>query len=288
MLEMLINPKRAEKKPWEMFFIGLIYASLSVLLVGLIGDSIGKEYTGWILVMFCVIFSMPFMYYLIKLEEEKEISEKEGISLLKEHGKAIMALLWLFLGFIIAFSFWYIVLPGGAINFQPQIEVFCRINNPGNFEECVTQYLPQDFTGSAVGITGNMSSMDRLLAIFANNIYVLIFTLIFSLIFGAGALFILAWNASVIAAAIGIFTKSNLAALPIGMMRYMIHGLPEIAAYFIAALAGGILSIAVIKRDTAGKNFWKIFQDSLSLIVIAIIILLISAIIEVFITPILF
>jgi len=65
--------------------------------------------------------------------------------------------------------------------------------------------------------------------------------LIFSLIFGAGAIFVLAWNASVIAAAIGIFTKSELSSLPIALIRYMIHGIPEIASYFIVALAGAEL-----------------------------------------------
>ena len=57
--------------------------------------------------------------------------------------------------------------------------------------------------------------------IFTNNMYVLIFTLVFSLIFGAGVIFILAWNASVIGAAIGIFTNSSLKALPLGLVRYI-------------------------------------------------------------------
>jgi len=48
--------------------------------------------------------------------------------------------------------------------------------------------------------------------------------LLFSLVFGAGAIFILAWNASVIAGAIGIFTKQSLLEIPIGLARYMIHG----------------------------------------------------------------
>jgi uncharacterized membrane protein SpoIIM required for sporulation len=124
--------------------------------------------------------------------------------------------------------------------------------------------------------------------IFSNNVYVLIFTIIFSLIFGAGAIFILVWNASVISAAIGIFAKFDLANLPLGLARYMIHGLPEISAYFVGALAGGILSFAIIRHDTYNRKFWKVIQDSLNLIIIAIAILLISAFIEVFITPVIF
>ena len=39
MLESLINPKRAEKGPWKMFFIGLLYATaapLSMIVSGVI------------------------------------------------------------------------------------------------------------------------------------------------------------------------------------------------------------------------------------------------------------
>jgi uncharacterized membrane protein SpoIIM required for sporulation len=116
----------------------------------------------------------------------------------------------------------------------------------------------------------------------------LIFALVFSLIFGADAIFILAWNASVISSAIGIFSKANLANLPIAFGRYMIHGIPEIGAYFAGALAGGIVSIAIIKHDVHTERFWVILQDSLNLVILAVVLLFVAALIEVFITPVLF
>ncbi len=285
MLEMLLSPRRAERNPWEMFFVGLFYASLSVLLVNWIfsSDAVLSKYSGMLVVTFSVMFSLPFMFYLIKNEEEKDMAYEGMLRILREHSKALIALLWLFLGFIVAFSFWHIVLPSNQ-SFQVQIETYCLINKPTKFEECVNEY---EVEGRAK-TTAFLTAKDRIFMIFANNVYVLIFTLVFSLIFGAGAIFILAWNASVIAAAIGIFTKSNLNQLPLGILRYMIHGLPEIAAYFIAALAGGIISVAVIKHDTKSEKFWSILQDSLNLIIIAIVILFIAALVEVFITPILF
>lgn len=124
--------------------------------------------------------------------------------------------------------------------------------------------------------------------IFSNNIYVLIFTILFSLAFGAGAIFILVWNASVIGAAIGIFAKGSLINLPAGLFRYMIHGIPEISAYFVGALAGGIISVAVIRKDLQGEGTWKILQDSLLLVIIAILILVVAGLMEVYLTPILF
>jgi len=265
MLEMIINPKRAERRSWEMFIIGIIYASLSILLVNWIfaQDAVLAKYSGILIITFCVMFSMPYMYYAIKLEEEKDI-KIEGM-------------------FRLAFSFFYIAVPSEN-NFRAQIETYCMINRPANYAECVEQYGVES-TGKT---TGFLTSREKLIAIFTNNIYVLMFTLIFSLIFGAGAIFILAWNASVISAAVGIFSQSSLASMPLGIARYMIHGIPEIGAYFIGALAGGIISIAIIRHDIRNDKFWSILQDSLNLIILAVIVLFVAAIIEVFITPVLF
>jgi len=281
MLEMLFSPRKAERHTWEMLFIGFLYASLSILLVNWIfsSDPVLSKYSGILIVTFSVMFSLPFVYYCIKNEEERDIQEQGIFRILKEHRRALMSLLWLFIGFVIAFSLWHIVL-GDARMLNAQIETYCVINRPGSFNDCV-----KDYGLGKITTTGSVTSNNMLLTIFSNNVYVLIFTLVFSLIFGAGAIFILAWNASVIAAAVGIFAKTNLARLPCGLFRYLIHGIPEIAAYFIAAMAGGIVSVAIIRHDTKSEKFWGILQDSLNLIIVAVIILLLSALIEVFITP---
>jgi len=284
MIEMLISAKKAERRPWEMFFIGMFYASVSLLLVSFVfsKDSVLSNYSGILLITFTVICSLPFMYYIIKREEGKDVVISEEGKLIKEHSKALSALMWLFLGFVIAFSFWYIVLPSQtAVNFNAQIKVFCAINSPANYDYCIGQH-------GISAVTGNITKSKLIVNIFANNIYVLIFTILFSLAFGAGAIFVLAWNASVIAAAIGIFSKGSLINLPLGLLRYMVHGLPEIAAYFIGALAGGIVSVAIIRRDLHGERMWRILQDALILVIIAIVVLVVAALMEVFITPQLF
>jgi uncharacterized membrane protein SpoIIM required for sporulation len=291
MIEMLINPKKAEREPWEMFFIGLLYGSVSLLIVDWIflRDSILAQYTSMLIVTFATILSIPFMYFLIKFEEEKESMINKEIILIKEHGKAITALVYLFLGFIVAFSFWYMVLPSQttASNFKAQIEQYCAINMPYNFGKCVTQHgVVNTITGK---ITAEATSrVSHFLNILVNNIYVLIFILIFSLAFGAGAIFILAWNASVIAAATGIFAEASLKNIHLGLMRYMIHGMPELIAYFIGALAGGMLSIAIIRHEFGHDRFWHILRDSVDLIILAVVVLIIAGLIEIFITPALF
>ena len=282
---MLINPIKAERKPWEMFFVGIFYASLSVLLVEWIfaQDAVLSKYSGLIVVTFTVMFSMPFVYYTLKFEESKITPTRGTISLLQEHKKAIYVFMWLFLGFVVAFSFWYIAL-SSTQSFKAQIETYCLINKPSSFNDCVKQYGIKSFTAT----TANVTAKERFFLIFANNIYVLIFTLVFSLIFGAGVIFILAWNASVIAAAIGIFSKASILNLPLGLARYMIHGIPEIASYFIVALAGGLVSVAVIRHEAGTEKFWEVLQDSLNLVILSIIVLFLAALIEVFVTPVIF
>jgi len=277
-----MNPKKADRESWEMFFVGLFYASLAIFLVNWIfsQDAVLFKYSGILVVTFTVMFSMPFMYYSIKNQEEKNTETTGHLRLLKEHSKALTSFMWLFLGFVVAFSFWYITL-NSTQSFRAQIETYCMINRPANFEECVTQYGVKGIAKT----TAFLTAREKIVSIFANNIYVLIFTLVFSLIFGAGAIFVLAWNASVIAAAVGIFSRSSLKSLPLGIARYMIHGVPEIGAYFIGALAGGIISVSIIKHEVGTERFWKILQDSLNLIIIAVILLFIAALIEVFVTP---
>ena len=140
--------------------------------------------------------------------------------------------------------------------------------------------------------------------ILLNNIKVLIFCILFSFLFGLGAIFILTWNSSVIAAATGDFIRSGFteinkvsgnnmagayfATIMAGFLRYMIHGIPEIAAYFVGGLAGGIISFAIINHHFQTKKFENILLDSSELIVIAVLILVVAGLLEVFITPLFF
>ena len=285
MLESIINPKSAEAGPWKMFFVGLIYASLSLLLVHWFfgKDPVLSNASGMLVVLFCVMFTLPYIYFMIKQEEAQDEEIEGFFGVWRVHKDAIYGFVWLFLGFIIAFSFWYILLQNSNL-FNFQLETYCMINSPGNIEDCVARY---DFT-QKITSTGAATKELRFLSIIENNIYVMIFTLVFSLIFGAGAIFVLIWNASVIASAIGIFTRYQISDIPFGIMRYMIHGFPEITAYFITALAGGIFGVGVIRNGFRDRKFLRIIENVVILLFIAIVILIIAAAIEVYFTPLFF
>lgn len=285
MLESIINPSKIEKGPWKMFFIGLIYGSLSLLLTQWFfsGDVVLSKFSGMIVVAFCVMFSLPFMYYMMKQEEDEDESVEGFFSVWRVHKDAVWAFVFLFAGFVISFALWYMILQDSDL-FNAQVETYCMINSPGNIEGCVAKYDVEQ----SITTTGAATKEVRLLSIIENNIYVMIFTLIFSLIFGAGAIFILAWNASVISAAIGIFTNYKVQEIPFGLLRYMIHGFPEITAYFITALAGGIFGVGVIRNGIRNPKFLRIVENVVVLLFISIIILIIAGVVEVYFTPVLF
>ena len=90
-------------------------------------------------------------------------------------------------------------------------------------------------------ITGNVTKFNIFVKIIINNLKVLFFCLVFSLLYGTGAIFILTWNASVIAAAIGNLIKNKLAetasmmgvgwassylgVVTFSFFKYMFHGI---------------------------------------------------------------
>ncbi len=68
----------------------------------------------------------------------------------------------------------------------------------------------------------------------------------------------------------------------------MIHGVPDIAAYFITALAGGMFGIGVVRNGVNSKKFLHVVENVVFLLFIAMVILIAAAGIEVYITPLFF
>ncbi len=275
-LETLINPFKAEREPWEMFFVGLLYSSVAVLL----SLWVFRPHASLVMVFLTVISCVPLMYGAIKLEEKKDLEIEDEKLLIKEHGRALSFFVFLFLGITLSYTLWYVFLPADLTLslFSIQTKTISDINT--------------QVTGQGI----NQATLFT--RIFFNNLKVLVFCLIFAFLFGSGAIFILTWNASVIGTAMGNFIRSNLSAsatfyhyfeiTSLGILRYMIHGVPEILAYFVGGLASGIISVAVINHDFMSKKFQHILLDSTDLLLLAIALLLVAALLESFFVPLLF
>ena len=228
-------------------------------------------------VFLTVMIAIPLMYSTMKFEEDKDLKINNERALIKQHWKALKFFTFLFFGFIIAYALWFIILPQETTQtlFSTQLNTISTVNSK---------------------ISGNLLINSGILfKIFMNNLKVMLFCMFFSLFFGAGAIFILTWNASVIGAAMGSFAVEKLGifgthfiSLPLSLFRYMTHGVFEILAYFTAGLVGGIISVAIINNDIIGDYKNRILKDAIDLILLSVAFLVVGAIVEVFVTPLLF
>ena len=277
-LESLFNPFQAKNNPGEMFLAGFMYSFIGLFLSYLVF----RDLSGMLMIFLIVMAAMPLIYNVIKREEELDIELKNEWLILQEHSKVLLFLLSFFFGVVASLTLAYIFLPSGMVEtiFSIQATAIQDVNNK---------------------VSGGLALIGLFKGIFLNNLKVLFFCLIFSFLYGVGAIFILTWNASVVAAAIGNLVKTKISFLGTGLglsniasyfsigafgfLRYMSHGIFEIIAYFVAGLAGSIISIAVIKHNLENES---VLYDALDLIFISLGVLLVAAIIEVYLTPKLF
>jgi uncharacterized membrane protein SpoIIM required for sporulation len=281
-LEELITPLKAEAHPAIMLVFGALYASLGLFL----GMWIFREHTSLIMVFLTTMAAIPLVYNIIKLEEKKDLSDLNERNLLKEHSRALTVFMYYFIGATLAYAFWYSLLPSGLASslFEVQTKTITQIRS---------------------NVTGNAYVTFKVFTdILSNNLKVLIFCILFSFLYGVGAIFILTWNASVIGVAIGDtikialyqtgdtiksgFSPQYISAITYGIFRYSLHGIPEIMSYFVAGLAGGIISVAAIRHDFGTKMFEKIVMDSSVLLLLSLFLVVTAAFLEVYVTPMLF
>jgi len=290
-LESLINPVRAEKMPLQMVALGFLYTSVSIMLA----LWIFYEYSSLVMVFLTVFASVPVVYNTIRFEEKKDEEETSEKKLLYEHSKALKVFICLFIGFSLAFALWYVFLPILGNIFT---------NMPHDTVDVLFSTQTDTFNNINARAVGMFAKFGEFTKILFNNMRVLIFCILFSFIYGLGAIFILAWNASVIGAAIGMHITRGIEALSgstgmvklagilqvftIGLFKYSLHGLLEILAYFVGGLAGGIISVAVIRHNFGTRKFERILWDASDMIIISVIVLIVAAFVEVWVTPMVF
>lgn len=255
-LEKIVTIRQAVKHPLWMFVIGAIVSIISLFISFLVfPESVGLFTT--VLITFIMT---PFMVNLLTHETfvtELDIKKKITQNFFQRHRNMLMVYIAFFSGMIVALSLVFIFLP----------------------EETVEKLFNDQITEIKL-IRGSFLDIGTFTKITINNIGVLFLSLLFAFIFGSGAIFILAWNASVLAAAIGLTAKSigGVYGIPVALITYMPHGIFEIGAYFLAGIAGGILSALVMQRKN--ELFGVMVRDTIKVVVLAVILLLIGSAIE--------
>ena len=265
-LESIIPVKKVIRKPIDMLIFSLVISLASIYLADMIfpGSSTGK-----IITLFITVGITPMTYGIFRQEEEIEREEEENRikeRFFQRHGETILIFSLLFFG------------------------VFLSIFMVSAFsEESYVKYIFQDQLSEIARVTslanpsGAFVASEMLEMIIENNLRVMGLAFLLSFLLGTGAIIILAWNASILALYLSAFIRKGLITeFLVRSISLIPHAPFEITAYFLAGIAGGVLSVGLIREKLFSKEFLLVFKDSLILMGLAVLAVLIGAVIEVF------
>ncbi len=278
-LEAIISSKEMLRHPLFMLFISIVIGSASIWIAFFTFPGSSSILS----IAFITIALVPMMDRVFIREEESE-ARKPGYaaSFLARHFRVIEVFAWFFIGLIITYAFWYAVLPSEQrqIVFSEQEKTLSSIGN-----------LRETLTGSAViqARACGSNSWCWFDVIFFNNSFVLLAAITLSFVYGAGAIFLIGWNASIVGVLLGreIISVAGPAGALHGLasaanvsLALLPHGIPEWLGYFVGAIAGGIISAAITKRRYRRHEPQTISKDVTVMLFYAVGLLLIGALIE--------
>ncbi len=305
-LESLVSLKQGIRNPWSAFYLSAIVSLISFS----ISFVVFKEDVGLYSVILTTLGLTPFMTKLNIYEGKISLVRKNGgildllffyakdkksitkmalivlipfllFSLFYQKMEFMLLMLFLYFGVFLLFSLVFLSFYREIISCF--IAVFAGITLVFSLLYLI---LPPEISSKTFrtqideirAIRGYFWFGGTFQTIFINNVGVLFLSFLFSFIYGSGAIFILAWNASILATAASMLAQSlgGITKLPIALLSYMPHGSLEIVAYFLAAVAGGILSYYF----TRGIRSKVVIEDCLFLLSLGMIFLLLGATVE--------
>ena len=291
-LEELIRPSIAKKRPISIFAVAFIISSISIWIF----YHVFQTASSVLPLAFLTIGFVPFIHRLFLEETQREI-EAPGWApgFIARHFDLFVIYIFLFMGLIASYTFWFVVLPADdSLCSQDPNSISCIFPTRDKvFEEQIRTYGVIDPQNPLNNPTGKVIAFDECkntqtrsiqactIFIFNNNFFVLILAIIFSFLYGAGAIFLIGWNASVIGTVIGSeIVFDHLGSGLTRLVGLVPHGIFEIGGYFIGAIAGGIISVALTTKKYSHHGFEVILKDTVILIVLAVVLLVAGAIIE--------
>jgi hypothetical protein len=285
MLESILSPRKAERSPWDMIILGFVVSSIAIWVGHYFTEFIPADPSMLALAITVMVLS-PLVYRILIIEEEKDEKSLSnnpfGFAL--RHWDVITVYAFLFVGLLASFSFWYMMLPQSPGIMPSSGEMF-------GMQESAIPGVQQSISGQATGASvAGPDPMTKFSRITLNNFKIMVFCFLASFMFGAGGLWLLTWNASVWGVHIGVMTNTTFghldafsaycAGFPYYSLALALWAIPEGLAYVIAAIAGGIVSVAVSRHHFKSEKFWLTVFDASFLLLIAFFLVVLGAYVE--------
>ncbi len=277
-LEDLFDANKVKHRP----YLALVFGFLFTLVAFLLSAIFFRSSMSVAMIFLTTLLLIPTMVMLLRMEEKVE--GKYGLKhFFRNHKDIFEVYLFAFLGVFVAF----VVLGLGMYN------------NPGMYGQLFdfqTRFLQFQQGVTEEGITAFVDGVEsptfgHAAGLFAHDMVVVLICFVLSFFYGASAIFLIILNGSVFANFIVFVIKTiaeNAAQGVQAFFMFLIHLLPEISGFLIAAIAGGVVSKAVLHEKKGSKAFRNVFKDATVLMLVAIGLVLLAALLEVFVTARLF
>ncbi|MEM3154378.1 MAG: stage II sporulation protein M [Candidatus Woesearchaeota archaeon] len=260
-LEQFLDRKIVVKHSLFVFVLSAIYVFIAYAVQQLFFPAD----QGLAVVLLVTILLVPSLHHLIIIEEKLE-SRGAG-NFWKRHRTIIKCYLGAFLGLLAGFLTMGFILPG-TLGYQ-QHQLSLEHLKP----ETITTFLGQPYTPDTT----------TALALFSHNLMYLLFGFVLSIFYGAGAIFLVAYNASFFAAfVVELFARWSSAAQLTAVS--FVHLLPESAGYILTAIAGAEISRALIHEKLSAQPFRNVLKNCFLLLAYAILLILLAAFLEAYVT----
>ncbi|VVB69873.1 Stage II sporulation protein M [uncultured archaeon] len=277
-LESLIKTEKLEEQPYFILIGTVLYVIVGSIVTLLLSPFFGPEA---ISVLFVVLVAFPALPQILSLfvlaEIEKEKDAILGSTTLGRNYTMISILMLFFVGLIFSFTFAFLVIPQTQATKMFTLEI----------KEA--QAVSTTFTGQFTYQTPN-SFQFVFEEIFFHNLWVLLAMFALSAVYGAGAVLTLTWNASVIGlflanAGLSLVTKNAgntalITGIASSFLGLLPHGVFEIAGYCCGVLAGGLISVTIVRKAYNKPVFFNLTSDIAKITALSIVFIAVGAIIE--------
>ncbi len=259
MIEAIITPSKAKKSPLDVAILAFVFVTIAVATQLLLPEISGS------IIVFAIIPSIPLLWSLLEREEEEE---EKAIKALAEksiayHMPLIEAFTYYFIGAVAAYAFWFVLIPSGAraAIYASQINELKAI--------------------SSLAMSAHIFKPAIFELLITHNLQVMFLMFVFCLVYGIGSVYMLLWNASLMGVFIGSkIVENGIVGGLIGIFGILPHAMFEIGGYFVATIAGGIFSMALVRKHYQRGEFKYILRDIALLALTAIILIIIGALVE--------
>lgn len=266
MLEQILRINRLQKRHYFALLLGFIYS----LIGAVTAFFLFRDFMSLAMLFLTTLLLVPTIMAYLKKEET--IERKSGLRhFFKNHRDIFETYLFIFHGVFLGFL---------LIGFF-SLTVHYDLNSYQFDFLKVRGVVPEGVNVVPESTLGHVGS------VLTRNITVDLIAFLLSIAYGAGAMFLIVYNGSIFASFIVLLIKylstTTLHATAV-FSTMLIHLVPEISGFLLAAIAGGVISKALTKEKIGSNAFRNVVKDATVMFLMSLLLIVSAAFLEIYVT----